>query len=88
MTAQLIYYSFLKKIVQSKKKYYQKQSQKLHAAKGYDTSFRGPKVHHIGSLTEKRREMAPQLGNTEIFSKLYTDVRAKELTNHITTVNT
>ena len=61
-----------------KKKHYQKQSQKLHAAREYHTSFRGPKVHHIGSLTEKRREMARQLGNTEIFSKLYTDIRANE----------
>ena len=71
-----------------KKKHDRNSLTKLHAAREYHTSFRGPNVHHIGSLTEKRREMAPQLGNTEIFSKLYTDVRAKELTNHITTVNT
>ena len=60
------------------KKHDQNQCQKLHAAREYHSSFWVFNVYHIGSLTEKRREMASRLGNTEIFSKLYADVRANE----------
>ena len=39
-------------------------------------------MQHVESLTEQWREMASLLGNTEILSKLYTDVRANELFYH------
>ena len=54
----------------------EKQSQKLHAAGEYHTSFQSPNMQHVARLTEQWREMASLLGNTEILSKLHTDVRA------------
>ena len=60
----------------------QKQSQKLHTAGEYHTSFQSPNVQQAESLTEQWREMASLLGNTEILSKLHTDVRANELFYH------
>ena len=60
----------------------QKQSQKLNAAGEYHTSFQSPNVQHVESLTEQRRKMASLLGNTEILSKLHTDIRANELFYH------
>ena len=66
----------------------QKSGLKNYTLQGNIRCFQRLDVHHIGSLTEKRREMAPILGNTEIFSKLHTDVRDDEFTNYFTTVNT
>ena len=66
----------------SKKTKKQKQSQKLHEAGEYHTSFQSPNVQHVMSLTGQWREMASLLGNTEIFLKLHTDVRANELFYH------
>ena len=60
----------------------QKQFQKLQAAGEYHTSFQSPNVQHVASLTEQWREMASLLENTEILSKLQTDVRANELFYH------
>ena len=60
----------------------QKQSQKLHAAGEYHTSFQSANVQHVKFLTEQWREMASLFGNTEILSKLHTDVRASELFYH------
>ena len=60
----------------------QKQSQKLHAAGEYHTSFQSPHMQHVSSLTEQWREMASLLGNTEILLKFHTDVRANELFYH------
>ena len=60
----------------------QKQAQKLHAAGEYHTSFQSPNVQHVESLTEQWREMAYLSGNTEILSKLHTDVRANKLFYH------
>ena len=54
----------------------EKQSQKLHAAGEYHTSFQSPNMQYVARLTEQWREMASLLGNTEILSKLHTDVRA------------
>ena len=48
----------------------QKQSQKLHAAGEYHTSFRSPNLQHVAPLTEQWREMASLLGNTEILLRL------------------
>ena len=70
-----------KKFVKNVKKK-QEQSQKLHAAGEYHTSFQSSKVQYVESLTEQWREMASLLGNTEITSKLHTDVRANELFYH------
>ena len=70
------------KNVKKTKKQKQKQSQKLHEAGEYHTSFQSPNVQHVMSLTEQWREMASLLGNTEIFLKLHTDVRANELFYH------
>ena len=39
-------------------------------------------MQHVASLTEQWREMASLLGNTEILSKLHTDVRANEIFYH------
>ena len=64
-----------------------KQSQKLHTAEEYYTSFQGTNVQHIGSLTEQWRETALLLENTEILFELLTDVRANKLTNCFTIVN-
>ena len=63
------------------------ESQKLHAAGEYHTSFQGTNVPHIGPLTEKWRETASLLENTEILFELHTDVRASRLMNCLTTVN-
>ena len=63
----------------------QKQSQKLHAAGEYHTSFQSHNVQHVEALTKQWSDIASLLGNTEILSKLYTDVRAK---SYFTTVNT
>ena len=60
----------------------QKQSQKLHAAGEYHTSFQSPNMQYLASLTEQWREMASLLGNTEILSKLHTGVKANELFYH------
>ena len=45
-------------------------------------SHKSPNVQHVASLTEQWREMASLLENTEILSKLQTDVRANELFYH------
>ena len=46
------------------------------------TSFQSRNMQHVESSTEQWREMASLLGNTEIFSKLHTNVRANELFYH------
>ena len=60
----------------------QKQSQRLHIAGEYHTSFQSPNAQHVESLTEQWREMASLLGNTEILSKFHTDVRSNEQFYH------
>ena len=60
----------------SKKSEKQQQSQKLHAAGEFHTSFQKPNVQHVNSLTEKWRDMACFLGDTNILSKLDSDVKA------------
>ena len=69
-----------------KKKQKQKQSQKLHAAGEYHTSFQSPNVQHVGSLTEQWGEMASLLGNKH--SKLHTDAKANKLFYHSTCLKT
>ena len=69
-----------KGVVKNVKK--QKQSQKLHAAGEHHTSFRSPNLQHVESLTEQWKEIASLLRNTEILSKLHTEVRANELFYH------
>ena len=59
-----------------------KQSQKLHAAGEYHTSFQSPNVQHVEFLTKQRRELPSRLGNAEILSKLYIDIRANQLFYH------
>ena len=45
----------------------------------YHRSFQGTNVRHIGPLTEKWRETASLLENTEMLFELHTDVRANKL---------
>ena len=52
----------------------QKQSQKQHALGEYHTRFQSPNVQHVKFLTGKWRDTASLLRNTEILSKLHTDV--------------
>ena len=61
-----------------KEKDFSKKSkkQKLHVAGEFHTSFQKPNVQHVNSLTKKWRDMACFLGDTNILSKLDSDVRA------------
>ena len=52
----------------------QKQSQKQHALGEYHTRFQSPNVQHVKFLTGKWRDTASLLRNTEILSKLHTEV--------------
>ena len=54
------------------------QSHKLHAVGEYHTSFQSLNMHHVEFLTEQWRKIASLLGNTEVLSKLHTEVRANK----------
>ena len=66
----------------SKKSKKQQQFQKLHAAGEFHTSFQKPNVQHVNSLTAIWRNMACFLGDTNILSKLDSDLRGNEIFYH------
>ena len=50
----------------------------IHAVGEYHISFQSLNVQHVEFLTEQWRKIASLLGNTDVLSKLHTEVRANK----------